>query len=89
MIWEIKDKFVFENILDMCLTVRSSGHAIRFLKVKGMFGAKWDVTYDSIQKIIEKRTWENQLNKWKTNDIEWYLLTSNVGRRQHYTMHCT
>lgn len=73
----------------MCQTVRSSVHAIRFLKVKEMFGAKWDVTYDSIKKIIEKRTWENQLNKWKTNDIEWYLLTCNVGRRQHYTMHCT
>lgn len=40
----------------MCQTVRSSVHAIRFLKVKEMFGAKWDVTYDSIKKIIEKRT---------------------------------
>lgn len=40
----------------MCLTVRSSVHAIRFLKVKGMFGAKSEVTYDRIKKIIEKRT---------------------------------
>lgn len=59
MIWEIIDKFVFENIFDMCLIVCFLGYVIWFLKVKGMFGVKWDVIYDSIKKIIEKCIWEN------------------------------
>lgn len=59
MIWEIIDKFVFENIFDMCLIVCFLVYVIRFLKVKGMFGVKWEVIYDCIKKIIEKCIWEN------------------------------